>query len=120
MATAEDIIKLSRVIAVVGLSPNPERPSYRVTQYLMRHGFRVVPVNPNIKEVLGLEAYPDLKSIPFPVDTVDVFRRSEEVLPIVQDAIAIKAKAVWLQEGVTSDEAEEQAKKAGLLFVMDT
>jgi len=76
MTTAEEIIKLSRTIAVVGLSDNPQRPSNRVAQYMIRHGFRIVPVNPNVKEVFGEKAYPNLKSIPFPVDTVDVFRRS--------------------------------------------
>ena len=119
MSTEEEIIKTCRTIAVVGLSPDPGRPSYGVARYLQRHGFRIIPVNPNVKEVLGEKAYPDLVSIPEPVDTVDIFRRSEDVPPIVEEAIKIKAKAVWLQEGVISEEAAKRAKESGLLFVMD-
>lgn len=119
MSAEEEIIKLSRTIAVVGLSPNPERPSYSVARELKNAGFRIIPVNPSVREVLGEKAYPDLTSIPEPVDTVDIFRRSEEVLPIVEDAIKIKAKAVWLQEGVVNDEAARKAREAGLLAVQD-
>ena len=119
MSTEEEIINICRTIAVVGLSPDPSRPSHGVARYLQRHGFRIIPVNPNVEEILGEKCYPDLASIPEKVDAVDVFRRSEEVPPIVEDAIKIKAKAVWLQEGVVSEKAARRAKESGLLFVMD-
>jgi predicted CoA-binding protein len=119
MSIEEEILKSGRVIAVVGLSPKPDRPSYGVASYLRAHGYRIIPVNPREKEILGERSYPDLSYIPEPVDVVDIFRRSEEVLDIVEQAISIGAKAVWLQEGVINEEAATRAKEAGLLVVMD-
>jgi predicted CoA-binding protein len=119
MSTEAEILKTCHTIAVVGLSPDPARPSYAVARYMKRAGYCIIPVNPAVKEVLGEVCYPDLASIPVPVDVVDVFRRSENVPPIVENAIKIKAKAVWLQEGVVSEEAARRAKAAGLLFVED-
>ena len=120
MKTEEKILKECHTIAVVGLSPNPERPSHHVAQYMMRAGYKIIPVNPTIKEVLGQVCYPSLSDIPEPVEIVDIFRRSDEVIPIIDEAIKKKAKAVWLQEGVVSEEAKERVKKAGMLFVQDT
>ena len=119
MSTEEVILNSSRVIAVVGLSPKPDRPSYRVANYLKENGYKIIPVNPKAREILGGPSYPNLSSIPEPVDVVDVFRRSEEVLAIVGEAIKIGAKAVWMQEGVINKEAAARAKEAGLLVVMD-
>ena len=115
----EKILTSARTIAVVGLSPDPGRPSHGVARYLQRAGYRIIPVNPNVAEVLGERAYPGLRQVPQPVDVVDVFRRSEFVGPIVDDAIAIKASAVWLQDGVVDDDAAARARAAGLDVVMD-
>ncbi len=115
----EKVLRDSHTIAVVGLSSDPERPSFEVAQYLQSRGYHIIPVNPNVPEVLGERAYPDLLSIPEPVDVVDIFRRSEAVPPIVAQAIQIRAKAIWMQEGVISEEAAQQARAAGLLVVMD-
>ncbi len=115
----QDILNSSRVVAVVGLSPNPDRPSYSVATYLKEHGYKVIPVNPNVKEILGEVSYPYLSSVPEPVDVVDIFRRSEEVPPIVEEAIKIKAKAVWMQEGIINEPAAARAREAGLLVIMD-
>lgn len=117
--TIQKILRDSRTVAVVGLSSNPERPSYEVAHYLQQRGYRIIPVNPNEIEVLGEQAYPDLLSIPEPIDVVDIFRRSEAVPPIVEQAIKIGAKAVWMQKGVSHEEAAAQARLAGLLVVMD-
>ncbi|HVG03003.1 MAG TPA: CoA-binding protein [Nitrospira sp.] len=108
-----------RTIAVVGLSSNPARPSYRVAAYMQQQGKVIIPVNPNEISVLGEMAYPSLPAVPGPIDLVNVFRRSEEVGPIVDDAIRIKAKAVWLQEGVIDENAATRARQAGLHVVMD-
>lgn len=116
---AEKILKECKTIAVVGLSPNPERDSYTVAKYLMEQGYRVIPVNPMVEEVLGEKSYPDLLSVPVPVDLVDVFRRSELVPPVVEEAIQIGAKAIWFQDGVIHEEAARQALDAGLDVVMD-
>ncbi len=113
------ILKDARTVAVVGLSPDPSRPSHVVASYLKRQGYRVIPVNPTVSEVLGERSYPDLRSVPEPVDVVDVFRRPEHVPAIVEEAIAIGAKAVWLQEGVVHEEAAQRARQAGLRVVMD-
>ena len=104
---------------MVGLSPRPDRPSYRVASYLKEQGYRIIPVNPTEKEILGEPCYSSLASIPEPVDVVDIFRRSEEVPAIVEEAIKIGAKAVWMQEGVINEEAAIQAERAGLMAVMD-
>ena len=115
----EKILTSARTIAVVGLSPDPRRPSHGVARYLQRAGYRIIPVNPHVDQVLGERAYPDLRQLPEPVDVVDVFRRSEFVGPIVDDAIAIKARAVWLQDGVVDAAAAGRARAAGLDVVMD-
>ena len=115
----EKIYEESKVIAVVGLSANPERPSYRVADYLKGNGYTIIPVNPSIESTLDEKSYPDLSSIPIKVDVVDVFRKSEDVLPIVREAVKIGAKVVWMQEGVKNEEAAELARNAGLKVVMD-
>ncbi len=119
MSTEEKILKTYRKVAVVGLSPKPDRPSHQVASYLKEQGYRIIPVNTYAKEILGETCYPHLSSIPEPVDVVDIFRRPEAVLPIVEEAIKIGAKAVWMQEGVINEEAASLAKGAGLLVVMD-
>ena len=115
----EEILNSSRVVAVVGLSAKSDRPSYRVTAYLKTQGYRIIPVNPAESEILGELCYPDLDSVPESVDVVDIFRRSEKVLPIVKEAIRIGVKAVWMQEGVINEEAAAWAREAGLMVVMD-
>ena len=117
--TIRRILSGSRTIAVVGLSSNPDRPSYRVAAYLKEHGYRMIPVNPRETSVLGEPAYPSLSAVPTAIDLVDVFRRSEDAGAVVDDAIAVKAKAVWLQEGVVDTAAAARARDAGLLVVMD-
>jgi hypothetical protein len=119
MSTEEEILNSSRVVAVVGLSPKPDRPSYTVASYLKERGYRIIPVNPTVKGILGETCYPNLNSIRKPIDVVDIFRPSEEVPDIVEEAIKIGAKAVWMQEGVINKEAAAQAREAGLLVVMD-
>ena len=119
MNEEEKILKTCRLVAVVGLSPKPDRPSYGVANYLKENGYKLIPVNPNAMEILGEVCYPNLASIPEPVDVVDIFRRSEEVVSIVEEAIKIGAKAVWMQEGVINEEAAARAKRAGLLVAMD-
>ena len=113
------LLATAKTIAVVGLSPKESRPSNMVARYLIDAGYTVIPVNPGQEEILGLDCYPDLSSIPTPVDIVDIFRRSEDVPPIVDEAIAIGAKAIWMQEGVIHTEAARTAKAAGLVVVMD-
>ena len=108
-----------KTIAVVGISDNPERPSNSVAKFLEEHGYQIIPVNPNLAEWEGKKCYPDLLSIPVKVDVVDIFRRPEAVLPIVDEAIAIKAKAVWMQLGIINEEAAAKARKAGIEVVMD-
>jgi uncharacterized protein len=119
MTAVEDILKNSRTVAMVGLSSNPERPSNIVAKYLKAHGFKIIPVNPNEKTILRLKSYPDLSSIPRKIDVVDIFRRSEDVIPIVLEAIKIGAKAVWMQEGIKNAEAAAGARQAGLKVVMN-
>ncbi len=119
MSTEEKILNSSRTLAVVGLSSKPDRPSYRAASYLKEQGYKIIPVNPTEKEILGELCYPDLASIPESVDVVEVFRRSEEVPSIVEEAIRIGVKAVWMQEGVINEEAAARAREAGLMVVMD-
>ncbi len=116
----KEILTSSRTIAVVGISRSDNRPAHTVPRYLQDAGYRIVPVNPNIDTILGEKAYPDLKSIPDSVDIVQVFRPSEEVMPIVEDAVAIGAKTIWMQEGIINNVAAEFARSAGLNVVMDT
>ena len=113
------ILSTPQTIAVVGCSPNPERDSHRIAQLLQRKGHRVIPVNPGQREILGETCYDSLKDIPTQVDMVDIFRRSEFVAPLVDDAIAIGAKIVWMQLGVIDEEAAQKAQQAGLTVVMD-
>ncbi len=119
MDVIEDILTNSKTIAVVGLSPDPERPSHYVAKYLQEQGYRIIPINPQIEEALGEKSYPDLKSVPEPIDMVDIFRRSEHVLPIVEEAIEVGAKYIWMQDGVINEEAAEKARAAGLPVVMN-
>jgi uncharacterized protein len=119
---AEAITKLlaeGRTIAVVGLSSNASRPSHGVAEYLQSAGYRIIPVNPAETEVLGEQAYATLEDVPEKIDVVDIFRRSEYVGDIVQSAIGLKAKAVWMQEGVVNEAAAARAREAGLTVVMD-
>ena len=114
----EDLLKM-HTVAVVGCSPKPARPSYQIASYLLDAGYRVIPVNPGHDEILGEKCYPSLKDIPEPVDVVDVFRRSEHVAEIISSAIAIKAKGIWLQDGVESPAAVEEARRKGLRVVVN-
>lgn len=114
-----DLLHQSKTIAVVGLSSNPLRPSHEVAAYLQRAGYAIIPVNPNESEVLGQKSYPRLEDIPVPIDIVDVFRRPEEVPAVADSAIAIRAKALWLQLGITHPASAEKARNAGLLAVED-
>jgi predicted CoA-binding protein len=108
-----------KTIAVVGLSSDPSRPSYGVARYMQRQGYRIIPVNPNETQVLGEQAYASLHDIPVPVDVVDVFRRPEHVPEVVDEAIAIGAPVLWLQQGVIHPQAAQRAQAAGLAVVMD-
>ena len=119
MDTAERILRDFEVIAVVGLSRDPSKPSHTVPKALKAAGFRVIPVNPSVDQLLGERAYHDLAEIPFPVDVVLVFRPSADVPPIAEQAVAIKAKALWLQQGIRSEHARRTAEQAGLLYVED-
>lgn len=114
-----DLLRDSKTIAVVGLSSNPQRPSYGVAAYLQSVGYKIVPVNPNESEVLGEKAYARLEDVPERIDIVDVFRRPEDVPPVADSAIAVGAKALWLQQGITNNAAAEKARAAGLLAVED-
>ncbi len=113
------VLRDCRTVAIVGLSADWFRPSNFVAKYLQEHGYKVIPVNPKYSEILGETCYPDLKSIPVPVDMVDVFRKPADCVPIAEDAVAIGAKALWLQIGVVNEEASQIAEAAGLTVVMD-
>lgn len=117
--TIKRILEEGRTIAVVGLSSNRMRPSHGVASYMQQAGYRIIPVNPNETSVLGERAYASLAEVPSKIDLVDVFRRSEEAGAVVDEAIRLGAKAVWLQEGVIDEAAAERAQAAGLLVVMD-
>ena len=121
MNSIENIKKIfqMRTIAVVGMSPKPERPSHYVAMYMKGQGYNIIPVNPIHNEIAGMKSFPSLLEIPQTIDVVDVFRRSEFVLPIVESAVTIGAKALWLQDGVINEEGSAIAKKAGLLVVMN-
>ncbi len=113
------ILKTHHTIAVVGMSANPEKDSHAVPAYLVSHGYRVIPVNPNAAEVLGRRSYPRLSEVPEPVDLVLIFRPSAEVPPIVEEAVRIGAKTVWMQLGISHEAAASAARHAGLEVVMD-
>ena len=117
--TLRRLLRRANTLAVVGLSGDWYRPSYFAAKYMQEHGYRIIPVNPKYPEILGEKSYPDLKSIPFPVDLVDVFRKPEDCVPIARDAVAIGAKTLWLQIGVINEEAAKIARDAGLNVVMD-
>jgi predicted CoA-binding protein len=125
MAIVDDIVglrrilKQARVIAVVGLSAHWYRPSYFAAKYMQDHGYRIIPVNPNYAEVLGEKCYPNVTAIPTAIDIVDCFRKPHEILPIAQEAIAKRAKVLWMQLGIRNDEAADIAVTAGLDVVMD-
>jgi predicted CoA-binding protein len=114
-----DALKRAQTIAVVGLSSNLLRPSHGVTAYMQSHGYRILPVNPHIKECLGEKAYASLLEVPEKVDIVNIFRRSEFVEEIVDQAIQLKVPAIWMQEGVFHEKAAEKARLAGIFVVMD-
>lgn len=113
------ILREAKTIAVVGLSPNHRRPSHEVAAYLQSVGYRIIPVNPTIAEVLGEKAYPRLEDVPVRIDIVDVFRRPEEVPSVADSAIAVGAKVVWMQLGITEPASAEKARAAGLIVVED-
>ncbi len=114
-----DILKTYKTIAVVGLSSNPLRPSYGVTEYMQAAGYRIIPVNPNETEVLGENSYARLEDVPEKIEIVDIFRRAEAVPPVVESAIRVGAKVVWMQLGIENEEAAEKARAAGLTVVED-
>ena len=118
-AAIRKVLRDSKTIAVVGLSPKPHRPSHQVASYLMEVGYTIIPVNPGQDAILGRTCYPNLRAIPTPVDMVDIFRRQETVLPIVEDAISIGAQFIWMQEGIINKEAAAKAESAGLTVIMD-
>jgi predicted CoA-binding protein len=113
------LLQRVKTIAVVGLSPKPDRPSFHVSRAMQGFGYRIVPVRPALDQVLGEKAYARLADIPFPVDLVDVFRESAAIPGIVEECLAINAPAIWIQEGIVHDEAAERAREAGLCVVMD-
>lgn len=117
--TMKEILLSAKTIASVGLSSNPEKESYGVAQYLKNQGYHVIPVNPTADEILGEKSYPDLESVPETIDVVQVFRKPEDVPPVVVGAIKVGAKTVWMQEGITSAAAAQTARAAGLQVVMD-
>src|SRR5258707_3967023 len=119
MTRMDDILRSARTIAVVGLSNKRFRPSYGVAEYMKRAGYRIIPVNPGQSEIMGETCYPDLDSIPDPVDIVDIFRRPEFVPDVVEAAIRKGAKAIWMQEGVIHEEAARRAEEAGIAVIMD-
>jgi len=117
--TTKEILEKYKTIAVVGLSSTPWRASFGVSEYMQNAGYRIIPVNPNETEVLGEKAYPTLEDVPVPFEIVDIFRRSEYVPDIVESAIRLKAKVIWMQMGVVNEAAAARARAAGLEVVMD-
>src|SRR5688572_12582342 len=114
------IFRATKTIAVVGLSPKPWRESYKVAAYLQQQGYRIIPVRPGAKEILGEPAYPSLTDVPVPIDLVDIFRQVAFIPPVVVEAIAVGAKVVWMQDELVHEEAAAQARAAGLTVIMDT
>lgn len=121
IATMNDILTRYRTVAVVGLSPKPHRDSYEVAQYMQSHGWRIIPINPNASQILGETVYPSLQEAArhHSIELVNVFRNSADVPPVVIDAIAVGAKAIWMQLGVVHEEAAQKARAAGLAVVQD-
>src|ERR1700693_1053100 len=119
MTAIPELVRRSRTIAVVGLSSKKFRPSHGVAEYMLAQGYRIIPVNPNESEVLGLKSYASIEDVPEHIDIVDIFRRSEFVGPIVDSAIRVGANAIWMQEGVVHEDAAKKAREAGLAVVMD-
>jgi len=117
--TMKDILLSTKTIASVGLSSNPAKESYGIVRYLKSQGYRVIPVNPTADEILAEKSYPDLESVPEKIDVVQVFRKSEDVPPVVESAIKVGAKVVWMQEGIVNEEAAQKAREAGLQVIMD-
>ncbi len=115
----QKIFAETRNIAVVGLSPKENRPSHQVARYLLEAGYTVIPVNPGHEQILGRKCYPDLFSIEGPVDVVNIFRRADQVEPIVRDAVSIGARVVWMQQGIVNEQAAVLAEQAGLTVIMD-
>jgi predicted CoA-binding protein len=113
------VLENCKRVAIVGLSPKPERDSHKVARYLKENHYEIVPVNPGQKEILGERCYPNLKAIPFTVDVVDIFRRADAISPVVDDAIEIGAKIVWMQLGLANNRAADKARKAGLEVIMN-
>ncbi|HUW27134.1 MAG TPA: CoA-binding protein [Sulfuriferula sp.] len=118
-AVIKALLQRARSIAVVGLSPQPRRPSYSVARRMQQFGYRVVPVRPMVEEVLGEKAYASLTEVPFPVDMVNVFRAAEHVPQLVEECIQIGCPAIWIQQGIVNEEAAQCANQAGLIVVMD-
>ena len=114
-----EILRNSKTIAVVGLSGDPDRISFRVSRYMQEQGYRIIPVNPMIDEALGEKSYPDLKSVPEAIDLVNIFRRSELVGPVVEQAIEVGAKYIWMQDGVIDEDGAAKAEAAGIPVIMD-
>ncbi|MFZ5899472.1 MAG: CoA-binding protein [Bacillota bacterium] len=115
----KNLLEEARTIAVVGLSPKPHRDSFKVAAYMQAKGYRIIPVHPTAREVLGEKAYRSLAEIPDKVDIVNVFRRSDQVIPVVREAVGLEPKAVWLQVGITSEEGASIAKEHGIKMIMD-
>jgi uncharacterized protein len=120
MPDTSEILRKYQTIAVVGLSNNPMRPSHGVSEYMKNQGYKIIPVNPGHAEILGEKSYRTLEDIPEPVDIVNIFRRSEMIPPIVDSALAIGAKVIWMQEGIEHEAAAEKARAAGVDVVMNT
>jgi uncharacterized protein len=119
-AVLREILQSAKTIASVGLSSNPNKESYRIASYLKAQGYRVIPVNPTATEIMGETSYPDLPSVPEKIDVVQVFRKPEDVPPVVDEAIKVGVKVVWMQEGIVHEAAAEKARQAGIQVVMDT
>ena len=117
--TMKDILLSAKTIASVGVSSNKEKESYWIVSYLKEQGYQIIPVNPTATEILSEKAYPDLASVPEQIDVVQIFRKPEDVPPVVEDAIKVGAKVIWMQEGIVNVEAARKAREAGLQVVMD-
>jgi len=113
------ILSENTIIAVVGLSPKPTRPSHQVARYMQQAGYRIIPVNPGQSEILGQQCYPDLHAIAHKIDIVNIFRRPDRVEPVVRDAIAIGAKVIWMQQGIINEQAAQLAEANGLIVIMN-